>query len=155
MNRTRPRVGTLLARALATQFLTPGYCRCSDRSPSLRLVHATIFLILLLAAARGSDTSASCLGGPSLRGRVPCTALCSPGAFVRQGKKGGDRFHLVCRQLFQHLLITDPCRKAVIIDASEIRGMVPRTLVKRDMKARRVSAGCRLTTWRWASMPCC
>jgi hypothetical protein len=39
---------------------------------------------------------------------VPCTALCSPGAFVRQGEQGGDSFHLVCRQLLQHLFITDP-----------------------------------------------
>jgi hypothetical protein len=35
-------------------------------------------------------------------------ALCSPGAFVHQGKQGGDSFHLVCRQLLQHLLIMDP-----------------------------------------------
>jgi hypothetical protein len=34
--------------------------------------------------------------------------LCSPGAFVRQGEQGGDGLHLVCRQLLQHLLITDP-----------------------------------------------
>jgi hypothetical protein len=43
----------------------------------------------------------------------------------------------------------------MIIDASEIRGMVPRTLVKREIKARRVSPGCYLIAWRWASMPCC
>jgi hypothetical protein len=48
-----------------------------------------------------------------------------------------------------------PCRKAVMIDALEIRGIVPRTLVKREMKARRVSPGCCLTAWRWASTPCC
>jgi hypothetical protein len=39
---------------------------------------------------------------------VPCTALCSLGALVHQGEQGGDSLHLVCRQLLQHLLITDP-----------------------------------------------
>jgi hypothetical protein len=39
---------------------------------------------------------------------VPCTAFYSPGAFVRQSEQGGDGFHLVSRQLLQHLLITDP-----------------------------------------------
>jgi hypothetical protein len=39
---------------------------------------------------------------------VPCTALYSPSAFVRQGKQGGDDFHLVCDQLLHHLLVTDP-----------------------------------------------
>jgi hypothetical protein len=39
---------------------------------------------------------------------VPCTAFCSPSAFVRQSKQGGDNFHLVSRQLLQHLLVTDP-----------------------------------------------
>jgi hypothetical protein len=39
---------------------------------------------------------------------MPCPAFCCPGAFVRQGELGGDSFHLVGRQLLQHLLITDP-----------------------------------------------
>jgi hypothetical protein len=39
---------------------------------------------------------------------VPRTAFCSPGAFVRQSEQGGDSFHLMSRQLLQHLLITDP-----------------------------------------------
>jgi hypothetical protein len=39
---------------------------------------------------------------------VPCTFLCCPGAFVRQGEEGGDGLHLMCRQLLQHLLIMDP-----------------------------------------------
>jgi hypothetical protein len=43
---------------------------------------------------------------------VPCTALCSPGAFVHQGEQGGDDLHLVCRQLLQHLLVTDPLTKS-------------------------------------------
>jgi hypothetical protein len=41
-----------------------------------------------------------------------------------------------------------PYRKAVIMEASEMRGIVPRTLVKREMKARRVSLGSCLTAWR-------
>jgi hypothetical protein len=32
-----------------------------------------------------------------------------------------------------------PCRKAVMMEASEIRGIVPRTLVKREINVRRVS----------------
>jgi hypothetical protein len=48
-----------------------------------------------------------------------------------------------------------PCWKAVMIEASEIRGIVPRTLVKREMNFRRVSPGSCLTAWRWASTPCC
>ena len=39
---------------------------------------------------------------------MPCTALNGPGALVRQGKQGGNSFHLVCGQLLQHLLVTDP-----------------------------------------------
>jgi hypothetical protein len=41
-----------------------------------------------------------------------------------------------------------PWWKAVMMEASDIRGMVPRTLVKREMKARRVSPGSCLTAWR-------
>jgi hypothetical protein len=48
-----------------------------------------------------------------------------------------------------------PWRKAVMMEASEMRGIVPRTLVKREMNVRRVSPGYCLTAWRWASTPCC
>jgi hypothetical protein len=48
-----------------------------------------------------------------------------------------------------------PWRKAMMIEASDIRGMVPRTLVKQAMNVRRVSPGSCLTVWRWASTPCC
>jgi hypothetical protein len=41
-----------------------------------------------------------------------------------------------------------PWRKAVMMEASEIRGIVPRTLVKREIKAQRVSPGSYLTAWR-------
>jgi hypothetical protein len=47
-----------------------------------------------------------------------------------------------------------PWRKAVMMEASEIRGIVPRTLVKQEMNARRVSLGSYLTVWRCASTPC-
>jgi hypothetical protein len=47
-----------------------------------------------------------------------------------------------------------PWRKAVMMEASEIRGIVPRTLVKREMNAQRVSPGSCLTAWRCASTPC-
>jgi hypothetical protein len=45
-------------------------------------------------------------------------------------------------------------RKAVMMEASEMRGIVPRTLVKQEMNVRRVSPGSCLTAWRWASTPC-
>jgi hypothetical protein len=49
----------------------------------------------------------------------------------------------------------NPYRNAVMMEASEMRGIVPRTLVKREMNVRRVSLGSCLTAWRWASTPCC
>jgi hypothetical protein len=61
-----------------------------------------------------------------------------------------------CVASFSNIFLSrTPYRKAVIIEASEMRGIVPRTLVKREMKARRVSPGSCLTAWRWASTPCC
>jgi hypothetical protein len=48
-----------------------------------------------------------------------------------------------------------PLRKAVMMEASKMRGIVPSTLVKREMNVRRVSSGSCLTAWRWASTPCC
>jgi hypothetical protein len=48
-----------------------------------------------------------------------------------------------------------PCRKAVMMEASEIRGIVPCTLVKWETNFQRVSPGSCLTAWRWASTPCC
>ena len=45
-------------------------------------------------------------------------------------------------------IITHPCRKAVIMEASKTRGIVPHTLVKRAMKTLRVSPGSCLTAWR-------
>jgi hypothetical protein len=48
-----------------------------------------------------------------------------------------------------------PYRKVVMMEASEIRGIVPRTLVKREMNFQRVSPGSCPTAWRWASTPCC
>jgi hypothetical protein len=41
------------------------------------------------------------------------------------------------------------------MEASEMRGIVPRTLLKREMNFQRVSPGSYLTAWRWASTPCC
>jgi len=36
---------------------------------------------------------------------VPCAALSSPGTLVCQGKKCGNAFHLVRRELLEHLLV--------------------------------------------------
>jgi hypothetical protein len=61
-----------------------------------------------------------------------------------------------CVANFSNILSSrTPCQKAVMMEASEIRGIVPRTLVKREMNFRRVSSGSCLTAWRWASTPCC
>jgi hypothetical protein len=47
-----------------------------------------------------------------------------------------------CVAIFSNILSSwTPCRKAVMIEASETQGMVLRTLVKRAMKAQRVSPG--------------
>jgi hypothetical protein len=47
-----------------------------------------------------------------------------------------------CVANFSNIFLSrTPCRKAVIMEASKMRGIVPRTLVKREMKARRVSPG--------------
>jgi hypothetical protein len=93
---------------LPREFWPPGRYCCSVRTPSSWLVEATVLLILFLAAARGSNTVPPHLCWPSLRGRVPCVALCSPSVFVRQGKQGGDSFYLMSGQFLQHLLVTDP-----------------------------------------------
>jgi hypothetical protein len=54
-----------------------------------------------------------------------------------------------CVTSFSNIFLSrTPCRKVVIIEASEMRGIVPCTLVKREMKARRVSPGSYLTAWR-------
>jgi hypothetical protein len=54
-----------------------------------------------------------------------------------------------CVASFSNIFLSrTPYQKAVIIEASEMRGIVPRTLVKREMKARRVSPSSCLTAWR-------
>jgi hypothetical protein len=139
VNRTRPEVGALLARALAARVQVPDRCRRSDRSPSLRHVYATVLLAFLLTVARSSDTGAPRLGRPSLG--AECHAR--PSAALTYLSAKANKVVTVstwCVASFSSIFSSrTPCRKAVIIDASEIHGMVPRTLVKREMKARRVS----------------
>jgi hypothetical protein len=54
-----------------------------------------------------------------------------------------------CITNFSNIFLSHtPCQKAVIIETSEMRGIVPHTLVKREMKARRVCPGSCLTAWR-------
>jgi hypothetical protein len=69
-------------------------------------------LILLVVAALGDGTRATRLGNSGLWCRVPCVALGSSGTFVSQSEERGDGFHVVCRQLLQHLLITHPLGEA-------------------------------------------
>jgi hypothetical protein len=102
---------------------------CDDRSSRRWLLVAAV-LLLLLFAVLSDGTRAARLGNPGLWCRVPCTALDSPGTLVGQSKEHGDSFHVMCGQLLQHLFITYPWRKTVMMEASVIRGIVPRTLVK-------------------------
>jgi hypothetical protein len=65
-------------------------------------------------------------------------------------------FSTSCVANFSSIFLScTPCRKAVMMEALEIRGIVPRTLVKREINFWRVSLGSYLTAWRWASTPCC
>jgi hypothetical protein len=66
------------------------------------------FLLVLLFAALGDGTRATRLGNSGLWCRVPCTALGSSSTFVSQSEECGDGFHIMCRQLLQHLLIMHP-----------------------------------------------
>jgi hypothetical protein len=59
-----------------------------------------------------------------------------------------DNFHVMRGQLSSIFSSRTPWRKAMMMEASEIRGIVPRTLVKQEMKVRRVSSGSYLTAWR-------
>jgi hypothetical protein len=103
---------------------------------------------------RGS-TRASRLGNTGLWGRVPCTALSGSGALVGRAKSVGT-ISTSCVANFSSIFSSrTPCRNAVMMEASEMRGIVPRTLVKREMNVQRVSPGSCLTAWRWASTPCC
>jgi hypothetical protein len=48
------------------------------------------------------------LGDSGLWHRVSCAALGSLGTFISQSEERRDGFHVMCRQLLQHLLITHP-----------------------------------------------
>jgi hypothetical protein len=67
-----------------------------------------VVLLLLFVAVLGIGTRATHLEDSGLWRRVPCAALGSPDTFVSQSEERGDGFHVMCRQLLQHLLITHP-----------------------------------------------
>jgi hypothetical protein len=115
----------------------------------------TAVLLFLLFTVLGDGARATRLGFPGQWCRVPRTALGSFGALVGQSEESGDSFHVMRGQLLQYLFVTYPLAEAVMIEASEMRGIVPHTLVKREINVRRVSPGSCLTAWRWASTPCC
>jgi hypothetical protein len=75
-------------------------------------------ILLLLFVVLGDSTRATRLGDSGLWRRVPCAALGSPGTFVSQSEERGDSFHVMCRQLLQHLLITHP-----LSESSDDRGI--------------------------------
>src|SRR6185437_16147188 len=96
-------------RILAPSRCRSGWCRCCNGwVAGLRLPATPVLLLLLLATALGGSTGATSLGVSVLGGRVPCTALSGPGTLVCQGEKRSDAFHLVRRQLLEHLLVTYP-----------------------------------------------
>jgi hypothetical protein len=64
--------------------------------------------LLFLSAVPRDGTRTTCLGGPSLWGRVPCPTFDNSGTLVRQGEERGDSLHVMCGQLLQHFLITYP-----------------------------------------------
>jgi hypothetical protein len=84
---------------------------CDNRSSRLRPLVAAV-LLLLVDAALGDGTRATRLGNSGLWCRVSCTALSSSGTFVGQSEEHGDGFHVMHRQLLQHLLITHPLSKS-------------------------------------------
>jgi hypothetical protein len=75
-------------------------------------------LLLIVVAALGDGTRATCLGDSGLWCRVPCTALGSSGTFVSQSEERGDGCHVMCRQLLQHILIMHP-----LSESSDDRGI--------------------------------
>jgi hypothetical protein len=64
---------------------------CNDQSGKMRLLTATIFLLLPFAVL-GNGIEASCLGDFGLWRRVPCTALGGSGTLVGQSEESGDSF---------------------------------------------------------------
>jgi hypothetical protein len=149
MHRACAAVSTLRLGALIALAPAPN-CRCDDRSGSLWLLVAVVLLLLLLFAVLGDGTQATRLGDPGLWCRVVALAHLSARA------KSVVTVSTSCVANFSNIFSSrTPWRKAVMMEASEIRGIVPRTLVKREINARRVSPGSCLTAWRWASTPCC
>jgi hypothetical protein len=78
---------------------------------------AAVLLLLVVAALDGS-TRATRLGNSGLWCRVPCTTLSGSGTFVGQSEECGDSFHVMRRQLLQHLFITHP-----MSESSDNRGI--------------------------------
>jgi hypothetical protein len=144
MNRARPGVGALLLWALASGVLAPGLAAATAGPPirDLSKPHSSCsFSCCYQGQRHWAYSSERDLPGC----RVPRTAFCSPGAFVRQSEQGGDGFHLMSRQLLQYLLVTDP----LVEDHDDRRIGDTRnsssTFVKREMKVWMVSPGCCLT----------
>jgi hypothetical protein len=66
---------------------------CDDRSGRLRLLVATV--LLLLFAVLDGGTLATRLGNPGLWCRVPYTALGSSSTLVSQSEECGDSLHVM------------------------------------------------------------
>jgi hypothetical protein len=105
-------------------------------------------ILLLLFAVLGDGTRATCLGDPGLWCRVPQRPLVAL-AHLSARAKSVVTVSTSCVANFSSIFSSrTPWQKVVMMEASVIQGIVPRTLVKREMKARRVSLGSCLTTWR-------
>jgi hypothetical protein len=90
--------------AFVAVALASGRC-CGHQSSGPRLLVVAVLLLFLLSVLEDGP-QATRLGSPSLRGRVPCTALGGSGALVGQSEERGDSFHVMCGQLLQHFFIT-------------------------------------------------
>jgi hypothetical protein len=127
---------------------------CNDQSGGSRLLVVAILLLFLLlvpgAALKPPGWAAPVCGAKCHA--WPSAAL----AHLTARAKSVGTVSTSCVANFSSIFLSrTPCRKAVMRESSEIRGIVPRTLVKREMNFRRVSRGSCLTAWRWASTPCC
>jgi hypothetical protein len=155
-------VGVYRARAAATPLRSwalvvvapaPGRS-CNDQSGGSRLLVVAIlllFLLLVLGAALEPPDWAAPVCEAECHAR-PLVAL----AHLSARAKSVGTVSTSCVANFSNIFLSrSPCRKAVMMEASEIRRIVPRTLVKREMNFQRVSPGSCLIPWRWASTPCC
>jgi hypothetical protein len=77
-------------------------------SNPLILAAAALVSLFLLDTVLGDSAGTASLGDPSLRRRVPGTALGDPGTLITQSEECGDVVHITRGQLLKHLLVAHP-----------------------------------------------